>query len=156
MSGKCSTFFGAASGGSTPSPLALPTCYSIGACAFSEVSYLVVTKYVQDQQSDCTFSQTATTDNWLFDSRTATTMRWELDADNWVEWNGDTGLWTYVRSDEPVTTGGASIGCFNQQESHPSSQSCSGATFYIKINGVVYPTISWTVQKNSCIPNIAV
>ena len=50
----------------------------------------------------------------------------------------------------------ASIGCFNQQESHPSSQSCSGATFYIKINGVVYPTISWTVQKNSCIPNIAV
>lgn len=153
MSGKCSTFFGAASGGTTIPPTTAPTCYDIGACSFSESSKLAVTKYHYAQQADCSFVVTTTVEYWSFASRDASTFRWSDGASQWAQYNGATNQWQYS-SDDPFDTSGAGPFCFFLLINYDSVQSCSGATFYVDVNGTQRTLISWVVIKNSCSVNV--
>lgn len=152
MSGRCATFFGSASGGTTVPPTTLPTCHDIGACSFSEVSVLAVTKHLHAQQSDCSFTTTTTVEYWAFDSRDATTFRWSDGGSQWAQYNGDTNRWTYLATD-PFDLSGAGPLCFSLLSDNGSTHSCSGASFHVDVNGTQFPLISWVVIKNSCTLN---
>lgn len=128
-------------------------CYQIGGCTFSELSFLSVTKHSYEQLGDCSFKQTTLTEDWIFDSRTATTFRYALDADNWAEYSADTGQWSYSSTDIGYDLLGICANVFGPPLVVQTCTSYSRSTF-----GLVgyMPDISWIVMKNDCIPSVAV
>lgn len=152
MSGKCATFFGTSSGGTTIPPTTLPTCYDIGACAFSEMSQLAVTLWNHEMQADCSVVSTSTVEYWAFDSRDASTFRWSDGAGSWAQYNADTNRWTYS-ADDPFDFTGAGVSCPTSLSGNTSEHSCERAAFYTVLAGQTTPLISWVVIKNSCSHN---
>lgn len=135
-----------------PPPDGAAPCHECGNCVFSQNSFLAVTKTAW-LCNDGDPSATTISEDWPFESASASAVNYKLDPDNYASYNCTLRRWQITASGSSFDTTGI---CIFGYQGTLQLDACEQVIKWHLFNDQQFEVFRGIVMLNNCVPSIAV